>query len=128
MKIRWTRNSVRLRITPSELQDLQHGQEVTETLSVPGGNWSATIRPGAPETSLTLQQSTLVLSLADADLAQLAAPQSEGVYFNIAGEPPLRYFIEKDFPCAHPRAADALEPATETFAPSADFLERNKSR
>jgi hypothetical protein len=126
MKIRWTRNSVRLRITPSELEDLQRGQAVAETLSLPGGNWNATIRPGAPQTSLILEQSTLVLSLAEADLAQLSTPESEGVYFITEGELPLRYFIEKDFPCAHPRAADALEPASETFAPSTDFLERNK--
>ncbi len=128
MKIRWTRNSVRLRITPSELEDLQHGQTVTETLSLPGGNWSATVQPGTPQTSLSLEQSTLVLSLAEADLAQLTAPESEGVYFNTDGEPPLRYFIEKDFPCTHARAVDALEPASETFAPSADFLKRNKNR
>ncbi len=126
MKIRWTRNGVRLRITPSELEDLQRGQAVAEALSLPGGNWSATIQPGTPQTSLILEQSALVLSLAKTDLAQLSAPESEGVYFNTEGKSPLRYFIEKDFPCAHPRAADALEPASETFAPSADFLERNK--
>jgi hypothetical protein len=128
MKVRWTRNSVRLRITPSELEDLQRGQTVTEMLSLPGGNWSATIRPHAPQTSLALEQSELVLSLSEDDLARLSAPDHEGVYFNTEGEPPLRYFIEKDFPCAHPRAADALEPASETFAPSTDFLERNKNQ
>lgn len=128
MKIRWTRNSVRLRITPLELEDLQRGQAVVETLSLPGGNWSATVQPGTRQTSLTLEKSALVLSLAKADLAQLSASDSEGVYFNTEREPPLRYFIEKDFPCAHPRSADALEPASETFVPSTDFMERNKNR
>jgi hypothetical protein len=124
MKIRWTRDGVRLRITPTELEDLQRGAEVVETLSLPGGSWSATIRPGAPDTSLILEGSTLCLTLNDVDLAQLSTPEAEGVYFQTSDEPPLRYFIEKDFPCAHPRATDALEPVTESFEPPPDFLKR----
>jgi hypothetical protein len=126
MKIRWTRNSVRLRITPSELDELQRGQEVAEILSLPDGSWNATIRPDAFQTSLFVEHGALILALAKADLAQLAAPESEGVYFHIEGEPPLRYFIEKDFPCAHPRTADAQELPSETFEPSTSFLARNQ--
>ena len=124
MKVRWTRGGVRLRITPTELEDLQRGAEVVETLSLLGGSWSALIRPAAPGTTLLLEGSTLCLALSDSDLAQLSAPEVEGVYFQTADEPPLRYFIEKDFPCAHPRAAEALEPETENFKPPADFVAR----
>jgi len=124
MKIRWTRGGVRMRITPTELEALQHGAEAVETLSLPGGNWSATIRPGAPGTSLSLEGSTLCVALSDLDLDQLCAPDAEGVYFQTDDEPPLRYFIEKDFPCAHPRAADAIEPDTENFEPPPDFIAR----
>jgi hypothetical protein len=128
MKIRWTRSSVRLRITPSELDNLRRGQEVAETLLLPDGSWKAAIRPGAAQTSLFVDQGALVLALADSDIIQLAAPESEGVYFHLEGKPPLRYFIEKDFPCAHPRAADSQEPSSETFHPSADFPQRNENR
>ena len=124
MKVRWTRGGVRLRIEPTELEELQRGAEVAETLSLPGGTWCATIRPAAPHTSLILEGSTLCLSLSEVDLAQLSTPDTEGVYFQTTDAPPLRYFIEKDFPCAHPRAADALEPDTETFTPPADFSTR----
>ena len=124
MKVRWTRGGVRLRITPTELEDLQRGAQVVETLSLPGGGWSATIRPAAPGTALLLEGSTLCLALSDVDLAQLSTPEAEGVYFQTDDEPPLRYFIEKDFPCAHPRAADALEPETENFKPPPGFIAR----
>jgi hypothetical protein len=83
--------------------------------------------PATGETSLRFESGALRLSLSEADRQKLSAPENEGVYFQSEGEPSLRYFIEKDFPCAHPRAADALEPATETFAPPAGFEERKNS-
>jgi hypothetical protein len=36
----------------------------------------------------------------------------------------IRYFIEKDFPCVHRRAADALESPSETFAPPSSFVSK----
>jgi hypothetical protein len=35
-----------------------------------------------------------------------------------------RYFVEKDFPCAHPRTGDAMEKPSETFKPPAGFEAR----
>lgn len=128
MKIRWTKNSVRFRITPSELTAIERGEKISETLQLPGGAaWCAAIVPASDATTLAFASGTLSLSLAHADVQQLAAPENEGVYFQELGETPLRYFIEKDFPCAHPRVADALEPETETFVPPADFEERKQS-
>ena len=130
MKIRWTQNSVRFRITPSELAAIERGEAISETLQMPGSvapdavAWCAAITPTTDETSLTFESGRLNLSLSKANLQQLAVPENEGVYFQEAGETSLRYFIEKDFPCAHPRAADALEPTTETFVPPAGFEER----
>jgi hypothetical protein len=132
MKIRWTQNSVRFRITPSELAAIERGEAISETLQLPGGSasdavaWCAAIMPTANETSLRFEAGTLRLFLSEADRQQLSMPEHEGVYFQAQGEPALRYFIEKDFPCAHPRAADALEPATETFTPPAGFEERKQ--
>jgi hypothetical protein len=132
MKIRWTQNSVRFRITPSELAAIERGEAISETLQLPGGvasdavAWCATITPMADETSLHFESGALRLRLSEADRQKLTVPENEGVYFQAQGEPTLRYFIEKDFPCAHPRAADALEPATETFTPPAGFEERKQ--
>ena len=129
MKIRWTRNSVRFRITPQELAALERGESVMEALCLPdGAGWRAVIAPGADATSLAFEAGELRLSLSDADCRLLAVPENEGVYFqlddsHVGG---LRYFIEKDFPCAHPRTAAALEPQTETFTPPPGFEERKQ--
>lgn len=128
MKIRWTQNSVRFRITPSELMAIEHGQHVKETLSLPdGAGWSAAIVPAAGATSLDFASNQLRISLGESDRHLLSEPEREGVYFGADGENGLRFFIEKDFSCAHPRAADALEPATETFKPPVGFEERKNA-
>lgn len=124
MKIRWTRDSIRFRITPTELEALLHSQIVREGLTFPGGSWSATILPGCAVTDLRLVDGDMLLHLSAADRARLAEPDAEGVYFPEEGEEGLRYCIEKDFPCAHPRASEAQEPETETFDAPPGFRER----
>jgi hypothetical protein len=61
------------------------------------------------------------------DREKLAVPETEGVYFttNRPDRGLIRYFIEKDFPCIHPRAAEALEGPSETFAPPPALFPRN---
>jgi hypothetical protein len=126
MKVRWSRNSIRLRITPSELTGLLRGETVTEELALPGGGWSATLGACTGTTAIAMAQSELQLLLSPGDIEQLASPQNEGVYFGGDEQSPLRYFVEKDFPCAHPRATDAMEPPAETFEPTPEFIERSK--
>ena len=126
MKIRWTQNSARFRITPKELDAITKGETIDETLILLNGKgWRAAIASAA-QTALSFQDGTLLVELSERDRQQLAEPDREGVYFadDAAG---LRYFIEKDFPCAHPRAADALEPESETFAPPPGFEERKNA-
>ena len=100
---------------PSELERLRQNQSVAETLYLPGGGWSIAIQPGGSPTRLSAAQGVLTLFLAPSDVDRLAALETEGVYFRSEGDPPLRYYVEKDFPCIHPRAAEALEHPTETF-------------
>ena len=125
MKVRWSKNSIRFRISPTEFEALRRGEAVEEILLLPAGGWRASIVPGAEgPTSFAARGADLALMLCAADLAHLAEPESEGVYFR--GELPsdFRYFVEKDFPCAHPTAAKAREPVTETFSPPPDFNAR----
>lgn len=127
MKVRWTRNSIRLRITPGELNALQIGQAVTEELKLgPGGGWSVTLYPASDHTGIAFELGALRLTLASSDVLNLARPEAEGVYFQTPTDPSLRYYIEKDFPCIHPRAAEARESASETFAPPQDLAERKE--
>ena len=125
MKIRWTKNSVRFRITPADLESLQNHQPITEEIAFGNGYWEASIGVAAA-THLWFEKMILQIQISPADLAQLAAPEHEGVYFSTDSEPSIRYIIEKDFPCAHPRAAEALEPKTETFAAPPDFERRKQ--
>ena len=116
MKIRWTSRSLRLRITPEELASLQQRVPVSEELILPGGRWSATIYPTDHATGISLRRKGALGFLISAeDLARLETAE-EGVYFSAGSDPPVRYYIEKDFPCAHPRNSDAHEPVSETFA------------
>ena len=128
MKIRWSEGSVRFRIRPDELEKLQEGGTFRETLELPAGpTWSAVISAsGAKERSaLTWDSATLYLHLTDADIARLADTSQEGVYFDEGDA--LRYYIEKDFPCAHPRASEASEKPTATFPPTPTFEARKVS-
>ena len=110
-----------MRITPSELAALAAGQSVDEQLSVEGG-WKAVLGP-ATETSLTVEGPNLCVSLCKADIERLASPENEGVYFQDSASR-LHYFVEKDFPCAHPRAAEGPESAAETFEAPTGFKTR----
>lgn len=121
MKVRWKENSLRLRITPSELSCLERGEAVTETLALPGG-WELCLTPLTATTALASSAGRVVVYLCEADLHHLAEPETEGVYFQ---QDDFCYFIEKDFPCAHPRPKEAVE-TTEHFSPPRDFALRHR--
>ena len=128
MKVRWTEDSVRLRITPAELAALEAREPVGVSLRLPGGGvWSAMIEPGVETpTRLEANAASICIYLHEADRRRLSHPEAEGIYF----APPTadsgvpRFLIEKDFPCVHPRAIHAEEPTTETFAAPPGFDER----
>ena len=115
MKVRWTRGSLRLRITPSELDTLTRGEPIRETLTFPGGlTWRVAALPVSDESRLLSDPSEAALCLSPSDLRRLAEPDREGVYFRPPDGP--RFYMEKDFPCTHPRAEESGEPTSETFA------------
>lgn len=126
MKVRWTNQSIRFRITPTELALLTRGASIGSTLSVPGGAWTVAIEAG-DLTSIAMDDNVLRVTLSAFDCDELAEPDREGVYFRADGENDIRYYIEKDFPCAHPRPPDAADPVTETFNPPAGFKLRHQT-
>ncbi len=122
MKVRWNRDSIRLRITPSEFQAITQNGEVREGIAFPGMQfWSVALQPSDAETTLTSDQGGVSLSLSAEDREKLADPEAEGVYFQTNPPTPLRYYVEKDFPCVHKPAPEAGEEVTETFAPPSGF-------
>ncbi len=125
MKVRWAKDSLRLRITPGELDTLEAGKPVVERLQFgEGPGWETAIVPSDATTNLVWIKGALQVALSIADCHRLSVPETEGIYFQQESEPLIRYFIEKDFPCAHPRAPDAMEPISDTFVPPADFEAR----
>ena len=125
MKVRWNGSSLRLRITPSEMDTVVSNGQVLECLEFPGGLAWRVILAAGPETALVSDGTSVLLSLSPADRTALAAPEAEGVYF---GTPDgLRFYVEKDFPCVHPRAAESREPATPTFEAPSGFEQRKNT-
>lgn len=109
MKVRWNARSLRLRITPPELETLRAGEAALERMSF--GAWRVRVQAGLSST-LEAIGSELRVQLSPADLGALLEPMAEGVYMTQNG---FRYYIEKDFPCEHPRRPEvALEPAPES--------------
>ena len=121
MKVRWTGESLRLRITPAELAALLDGTAVHEELALPGGGWDVRLLPAGADLAVRSDGRVVRVEVPAAEVARLAQDGCEGVYRHAAG---LRLMIEKDFPCAHPHAPEAREPETERFAPTAAFLAR----
>jgi hypothetical protein len=121
MKVRWTEESLRVRLTPTELATLIHGDEVVQRLDLGGGGWEIHVTPSGGVLGVAWKAGVVVVSIPPQDVALLAEPDREGVYSH---RPNLRLLVEKDFPCAHPHAVDAEEPDTERFAPTRGFLER----
>lgn len=121
MKTRWTQNSVRLRITPDELAQLQRGEIVgANFLASRLDDWSVRVLP-SDKTSLEMRGGDLQFFLAQSEVEKLSENGCEGVYFS---QNAVRFYIEKDFPCVHPRAGKTEETPTETFAPPNGFEER----
>lgn len=124
MKVRWSQDSLRLRITPSELAFISRGEDVGQELHVSGGAcWRVAVASG-PRTDLVSDGQGVQVVLSPADRERLAQPDAEGVYFQTPAG--LRYYVEKDFPCIHPRAVEALEPVTETFEAPPGFEDRKQ--
>jgi hypothetical protein len=116
MKVRWTKTSVRCRITPTELTSLENGHPIEESFALSVA-WRAQILPASDKARLEAREGVVRIHLTAEEVTRLASPEHEGVYFQTETEPLVRYYIEKDFPCAHPRPAESADPATETFPP-----------
>ena len=126
MKVRWTNESLRLRITPAELAAICAEKNVAVSLAFPGeGSWTTEIIAQGNESKIAFEQNSVRVYVSRKDVEKLNADDEEGIYFTASG-PAMKYMIEKDFPCAHPRPAQALETPTETFTPPPGFEERKQ--
>jgi ribonuclease inhibitor len=108
VKIRFTTSSLRVRITPNELERIANRESLELGFGL-AGSWEFRLEAN-DQTKLESRAGIVVLKLSNADALLLAEPSREGVYFESDG---IRFFVEKDFPCEHPRTN--LEEITPTF-------------
>ena len=122
MKVRWTDEALRLRLTPTELAALERGDSLGQRLEVAGGGgWEIRLVPTGAEFAATWDGGAIVVTVPPDEIARLAETDREGVY---AHQPGQRLLVEKDFPCAHPHSDEAREPQTEHFPATPRFLDR----
>ena len=112
MKIRVLNNSLRLRLTQSEILELGHHQEVSAqlhfSLTPPSALTYAISSADVEEIRATYQANTITITipkrlateLADTDLISLTHHQSLGE------DQILKILVEKDFQCLKPRTGE----------------------
>lgn len=108
MKIRFTTSTLRVRITPNELERIANREALELGFGIAGG-WKFRLEAGG-QTKLESRDGVVILKLSNADAIFLAEQTREGIYFESDS---IRFFVEKDFPCEHPRTN--LEESTPTF-------------
>jgi len=127
VKVRWTGESIRLRVTPGELLALRRGEVLDLSIAFPGGGgWAVAVDPDGAASGLRWDDGLVVVGLSGRDVEHLAEPDREGIYFSGTDASGVRVLVEKDFPCAHPHPEEAAEPETERFEPTATYLARKE--
>lgn len=129
MKVRWTSGSLRLRISPTELASLERGEPLEERLRIPGApvgsSWTVLLLPGGKLSEISASGSVVLFDISRTDVERLADSANEGIYCQQSGtDGDFSFYVEKDFPCIHPRPSEINEPDSETFAPPVGFEER----
>jgi hypothetical protein len=128
MKVRWTSESVRLRVTPDELAGLKRGEVQRQEVTFPGGSgWAVRVEPESAPLGLRWAEGVLLIHLSRSDVERLAEAGREGIYLDAAASSGIRLLLEKDFPCAHPHSEEAAEPETGRFTPTPSYLARKAS-
>ena len=114
MKIRIRENTLRIRITQTELKELSVGEALFSTTHFPGGGqMSYGILPGQDETTqIVMMDQRISIHLGIQDHQTMMDDSSVGVQsIHQTSERPLELLIEKDFSCLHPRDGED----TDTF-------------
>ena len=112
MKLRLRGSSIRLRLTRSEVERLQRGERVEESLAVGGARLIYAVEtvegddPPAARLALPHGRAELTVLLSHRQVEGWAAGDEVGIYSEEAGGPDerLTLAVEKDFRCLTPRS------------------------
>ncbi len=95
MKLRFRKNSLRLRVNQKEVETLAAGQELVEQIAFPGGaTLSYILTPAASEKAAEFDGKRIRIT---APLQAWTCADEIGFYFEVA--PGLKVAIEKDLEC-----------------------------
>ena len=110
MKLRFRGNSLRLRVNQREVDELEAGRHLAESVHFPGGaHLTYTLEPfPGPEPVVTFEKSEIRVSVPSPVLKAWIHKEELGLYFDFpAGHQPLKVALEKDLECLHgPEAHD----------------------
>lgn len=109
MKLRLRQDSVRLRLTRSEVQRLAGGQSVEESVAFAPGDVSTLrylVRSAAAISRgvATFHDGCVAVELPASQVTSWATGTDEGIYFDTAWG--LKVAVEKDFKCLDPRTEE----------------------
>jgi hypothetical protein len=106
MKLRIKGNSLRLRVTPSEVKQLlDHGRILEHIQLTPDPkdrlSYAVIISRSGHKTTVAYRPGDIAVSVPEAELARWAGSEDVGVYADVAldGDRVLSVAIEKDFAC-----------------------------
>lgn len=112
MKIRIHLNTIRLRLSQSEVNQLAKGTEIKEVLNLPAPypSFIYSVKPMNKDNDLTISFETqhLSISLSESEIKTWANTEQVGISKNLPlpGEAMLKVLIEKDFQCLHKRQGE----------------------
>ena len=114
MKLRFHRNSLRLRLTPAEVAQLQETGQVQTTTPFPTAALTCRLQTTAAPKSInaTLEANTIQITVPQQDAHRWATTEQE---ISLESEIPintdttLHILIEKDFQCLHGKDHDTNE-------------------
>jgi hypothetical protein len=111
MKLRLRHNSIRLRLTRSEVDRLQHSGHVQETVEFPQTPFifSLEAASNAERVSASFVEGRLSVAVPREQCRAWASTEEVGIDAEFQG---LSILIEKDWPCLHPSATEDAD----TFA------------
>lgn len=110
MKLRFDKNSLRLRLKKSDMEKLRRDNSITETIPFPNGifSYSLTIAPEQPAVSAVVEDQSIKVFLPSATALHWMNSNEVGIYhaipININNQ--LDLLIEKDFPCKEIKEED----------------------
>jgi hypothetical protein len=106
VKLRIKKNSLRLRVSRSELDCLMAGDRIEETIQFARDpeaflTYSMESATGIPSTTVRYCQHRIAVVLADHDLSTWNKASQVGIYksIDLGTDDPLELIIEKDFAC-----------------------------